>query len=239
MGLVGLFAVIPLCGWLRILTPHMSILLFAWFVGGSMIDGLFGHTHWGARFQANFSTIGVWIISCLLAVVLLRKACDRVVLLNAHPKFLYSLCVVLWFFNLKGPGFMLTPVSVFNSHSNIRLAREQSKFMKQDALIFNMRPPATPPDFTDGFGFMLRGEIRAHTLHMRLGPHQLKYGENGPLFFDAQKCPREELPSLMICLRDLGFSHIFIDARPQSHHYVKLSGIKSFKNIKSSYLIPL
>jgi len=195
--------------------------LSVWLIGGLFLDGLFGDTQ-AVRFHAAFSIVGVWIIASGLFILAVHKMLSnqsrvRIVVL--------SFIMLLWFFRIV-PNLTFKPVSVFTTHSNIRMGRFISSHVGEDAFIANIRPPGDPAP--KGFGFMVRGDAARATLKGNVVSREA-----------FSNCPPELPAAYVACLKGLGITHILIDARPGSRSYAMRFPIRPLKVIGHTYLFEL
>ena len=221
------------------LKPYFYITF--WFLGGCIIDGLFGHTHWGARFQGSFSIIGVWVISAGIALTVLSEKYFK----NMRLVKLATISGSFLFLIHNGTvGFSLIPVSSFTTHSNIRMGRLIEEKLPLNILIANIRPP----EDSASFGFMARGDTSRNTITARIGEHQIRSGNIVSRSADSLDkwgnrveivCPKK-IPSFFIkCIKNMNVTHILLDSRPNSYSYSEKFTMKPIIKVGETYLFKL
>jgi len=232
MGFPWVLFVIPVLFVLRFQDKRWQNVM-VWLLGAMIIDGLFGHTKWGSRFQAVFSTVGIWILSSAFIVQSISELKFKQI--GSWGQYVSRVLLLVWlFYALSNISFM--PSSVFTSHSDIKLARYIEKNIPSSALIMNIRPPFDIGG--DGLGFMVRGNSTHNVINERLGPHQIKDGN----LVDRSIygfCNKSNTAEYTKCLKEKGVTHLFIAARPGTKKYVENINTPILKSYGQSYLIAL
>ncbi len=218
--------------------PYLVLIL--WLFGGLLIDGLFGKTRWIARFQANFSTIGFFIMATSLTVVIfsdiiqlsLRKYFVKP---PRRPLILIVCALAIWGVKFL-PTIMFTPQSVFTTHSDIRVCRWVDQNIGQDILIANIRPPGETSSNFDGYGFMTRGNCVRSTIFDRVTDHHALHQKRT---LDISACRKSDMITYLSCLKNHGITHVLFDARPQTKSYVAVVKKMVIFSEGSTYLLAL
>jgi hypothetical protein len=130
------------------------------------------------------------------------------------------------------------PVSVFTTHSDIRMGRYIESNMPTNILIANIRPPN---DITrhQGFGFMMRANSSRNTIYSRISPLYLSSGGLSYQRTFLNKCENSINLDILICYKKMGASHAVIDARPTTTRYLIDNGIVPIKIYGETVLIDL
>jgi hypothetical protein len=200
-----------------------SLLLFyPWFLGCILIDGLFGHTHWTARFQKSFNLIGIWILSIGLAqrlwsvfwegLITSFPSWNRKIVLAAQVAGIGGLAV-FWFL-AAGPNSTVLPSPIFSSHGAIRMGRFIEENVPANALIYFKRL------YTDANGNnwdnlnMLRGDSSRNSVQGRIFDHHIKVGhinsrEPVNACFDLSASAK-----MAECFKGFGVNYLLLDMGP-------------------------
>jgi hypothetical protein len=210
---------------------YKYLYLLIWLAGAFIIDGVFG-VHYGGRAHANFSSIAIWILSICVTYDLLTRYLPRI---QKVKTVVFGLFVGIWIIHVT-PNFLFFPCSVFTTHSDVRMGRYIEQNLSKDVLIANIRPPGDI-GITHGLGFMMRGNSSRHTVFARMKEHQIKNGKIREVSFEY--CTRLLSPKSFPCLKELGTTHIVIDARPGTEIFVNSLEIKPIKQFGQTYLFSL
>lgn len=199
-----------------------------WLAGGMLIDGLFGATRWGGRFQAGFSVVGPWILGVGLSLSLV----DYITRGSSRARLLASSGLALLWVAFVAPSLRLLPVSVFATHSDVRLAKWIAGNLPQGALIANIRPPQDPVMVYQYLSFV-RGDAVRSTVFQRLGEHQIRTGHriDRTPYLDCQ-----QVATPLSCWAGLGVSHVFVSARPGSGAFAASLGRQPLRQVGESFL---
>lgn len=183
-------------------------LFFVWLFGALLIDGLFGSIK-EFRFQGNFSTIGVFAF----IISFYARSLTQILKNRFIPTILFTVIWVAFFatrISLKRGG------ESFTTHSDIKLGRIIEKKLSKDAFIVNVGYPYFPwskyynPEYTHMHYWSARGNFSRNTLFSRLDLHQLKKPRKSRDRYI--KCLMGNKIKIMPCLKNLGATHLFIDA---------------------------
>src|SRR6266516_6481743 len=120
---------------------------YPWFLGCILIDGLFGHTLWAARFQKSFNLIGIWILSVSLTQRLwdllwqsLKKRFHswyRRIFTGVYATGIGGL--LLFWIHLAAPNSVILPSPIFTRHATIRMGRFIEENSPSNSLIYFTR----------------------------------------------------------------------------------------------------
>jgi hypothetical protein len=209
-SLYGALLVIPLASVFGLQRQKWFIIL-VWLFGALLIDGLFGHTLWIARFQASLSTVGPWVLSIALIG---SFAETRGSAIPYFRQIVVIVAVLLWGLQVA-PGFRLIPGSVFTTHSDIRMGRYIEDKLDENVLIANIKPHGDYGDrYYEALAYnSVRGDCARDTLFARIGPHQAKSGTliDRRAYYQALRSSTNEI---LGNLGLLGVTHVLVSARP-------------------------
>src|SRR5207249_4937304 len=163
-------------------SPRSSLIFYPWFLGCILIDGLFGHTHWAARFQKSFNLIGIWILSVSLTQRLwdvlwqsLKKrfhSWNNRIFTGAYATGIGGL--LLFWLHLAAPNSVILPSPIFTRHATIRMGRFIQENSPSNSLIYFTRFAAG--NTWDNLG-ILRGDSSRNTVQGRIFDHHIKIGQ--------------------------------------------------------------
>ena len=210
-------------------------LVLVWFLGANLINGLFGATYlygFTATFQASFSIIAIWILCVGFTYKIL------VFHFANFKKIFFAAFIMIWLIFLA-PGFDLKPVSVFITHSDVRMCRYLEKIMGPKELIANITPVSEKWGMARMSYSFVRGCSSANTLFARVGEeHQIKNGKIEPRPFN-QVLNSNDINKIALELKKNKVDYLLVLARPETEDFVRNSKLKPFKQIKHTYLYRL
>ncbi len=196
------------------------LFLYAWFLGAVTIDGLFGHTHWTARFQKSFNLVGIWILSVCLSLrlwdllwesALTRfRSWDRRILSVARMAGVLGL-LIFWFV-VDGPDSIILPSPVFTTHDNIRMGRFIAQNLPENALIYFHR--LTVQADWDNLN-MVRGDSARNSVQGRIFDHHVKIGEIKSRE-RVNACLKSDAATIANCFKGFGVNYLLLDAGDDS-----------------------
>ncbi|MBN8219217.1 MAG: hypothetical protein J0L75_21435 [Spirochaetes bacterium] len=205
-----------------------------WFLGGCALNGAFGDTvrfNYTATFQKGFTVVGPLILSLSLAAgFLLKKASP------AKNAWVLSSFLLLWILFLF-PGFDPKPVSVFTTHSDIRMAKTVLRKLPEGACIANLNPYSATWGKSRNYYSFVRGDSFHHTVFGRLNTHSVKKGRYADRSFDQTIHAGSTLADFKAGFAKMGATHLLIIARPESDGFC--AGSVPLARIGSTYLYAL
>jgi len=193
-----------------------SLLVFyPWFLGCILIDGLFGHTHWAARFQKSFNLIGIWILSVSLSQwlwdILWESARSRFpswnrrIFAGAHVIGIAGL--LLFWIHVAAPNSVILPSPIFTRHATIRMARFIEANSPRNSLIYFTRFAAG--NTWDNLS-VLRGDSSRNTVQGRIFDHHIKFGQiksRDPV----NACLQYSALGMAECLKRFGVDYLLVE----------------------------
>jgi len=197
-------------------------------LGCILIDGLFGHTHWAARFQKSFNLIGIWILSVsaserlwivFLEWVRARFPSPKQIFVAAHVAGIAAL--VFFWVHVAAPNSVILPSPIFARHSTIRMGRFIEENTPRNSLIYFTRFAAG--NAWDNLN-IFRGDSGRNTVHGRIFDHHIKVGQiksrepvNACLQYDAAR--------LAECLRSFGVNYLLVETEDSSQDRTEMRKI--------------
>jgi len=189
--------------------------LYPWFLGCILIDGLFGHTHWAARFQKSFNLIGIWILSVTLTQRLwdvlwqsLKKrfhSWNRRIFTGAYATGMGGL--LLFWIHVAAPNSVILPSPIFTRHATIRMGRFIQENSPSNSLIYFTRFAAG--NTWDNLG-ILRGDSSRNTVQGRIFDHHIKIGQiksREPV----NACLTYNAIGMRDCLKRFGVNYLLVE----------------------------
>jgi len=190
---------------------------YPWLLGCILIDGLFGHTHWAARFQKAFNLIGIWILSVGLTQRLwdvlwqsLKKrfhSWNKRIFTGAYATGIGGL--LLFWIHVAAPNSVILPSPIFTRHATIRMGRFIQENSPSNSLIYFTRFAAG--NTWDNLG-ILRGDSSRNTIQGRIFDHHIKIGQiksrepvNACLTYDAI--------GMRDCLKRFGVNYLLVETQ--------------------------
>ncbi|MAF94211.1 MAG: hypothetical protein CMM60_00365 [Rhodospirillaceae bacterium] len=210
---------------------HKYVLILVWLAGAFIIDGIFG-VGVSSPAHANFGTIAIWILAIGLSYELVKFYLPK----NKKVEIILAGIFGLTWVTFVAPGLNYLPVSVFTSHSDVRMGRFIENSLDHDVLLANIRPPGDIGK-RHGMGFMMRGLSSRNTIFARIGPHQVKNGRIRDVDFDT--CINASAEPYFSCLEKLGVTHVVVDSRPGTQTFVAPLTQKPMKQFGQTYLFSL
>ena len=189
--------------------------LYPWFLGCILIDGLFGHTHWAARFQKSFNLIGIWILSVGLTQRLwdvlwqsLKKrfhSWNKRIFTGAYATGIGGL--LLFWIHVAAPNSVILPSPIFTRHATIRMGRFIQENSPSNSLIYFTRFAAG--NTWDNLG-ILRGDSSRNTVQGRIFDHHIKIGQiksREPV----NACLQHDAIGMAECLKRFGVNYLLVE----------------------------
>ena len=196
-------------------SPRSLFIFYPWFLGCILIDGLFGHTHWAARFQKSFNLIGIWILSVGMSQRLwdvlwesLRvrfPAWNKRIFSGAHALGIAGL--LLFWIRVAGPNSVILPSPIFTRHATIRMGRFVEENTPKNSLIYFTRFAAG--NTWDNLS-ILRGDSSRNTVQGRIFDHHIKRGQiksRDPV----NACLQYDAIGLAECLKRFGVNYLLVE----------------------------
>ncbi len=204
---------------------NWAIVFGVWLLLSLILDGVSGHNS-GGRFHAIFNSISIFPVACALLFSFISKYLKHNYLNYGAWTFFF----LIWSYFGTGK-FFIVPINTFMTFDDRQLFRLLNQSESKDGkLVANIVLGGQKY-----YAWPMRGASGMDTVLARINVHQLKHPLNTEFrekFYDclpgdedSGDVLRGRIKKLSICLKSLGFTHIFISSYGDDElpHFIPLS----------------